>query len=91
MRCECGREKHPDNKFCLICKDKMDFELSKHIEEGFYGIVGTSDCHKVGICGLCGLDCWVYLEGRCKEPDEMINRFECDEDRGIHNELYGSK
>lgn len=50
-----------------------DDERREHnlLEEALYGMVGTSDCHKVGIWGGCGVDCWVYQEGRCPEPDEI--------------------
>jgi hypothetical protein len=61
-------------------------ELSNRFEEALYGRVGTSDCHKVGIWGGCGLDCWVYQDGRCPEPDEMT--FETEEDRMHHEQLY---
>lgn len=63
--------------------------LSNRIEEALYGRVGTSDCHKVGIMGGCGLDCWVYNDGRCTEPDEMT--FETEEDRENHERLYGKE
>lgn len=60
---------------------------SNRFEEQFYGAIGTSDCHKVGITGGCGLECHVYLDGKCGEPDEM--KLETDEDRELHKELYG--
>lgn len=51
--------------------------------------VGTSDCHKVGIMGGCGLGCWVYQQGRCPEPDEMT--FQTIEDEENHKTIYGTK
>lgn len=63
-------------------------KLHNRIEEALFGRLGTTDCHKVGIMGGCGLDCWVYQDGRCPEPDEMIERFETDEDRDNHEHLY---
>lgn len=39
--------------------------------------------------GGCGLECFVYLEGRCTEPDEMIERLETQEDKEVHERLYG--
>ncbi|WP_214630008.1 hypothetical protein [Paenibacillus agaridevorans] len=66
-----------------------DLKVSNRIEEAMYGAVGTSDCHKVGIWGGCGLDCWVYNEGRCPEPDEMLGIIETDEDKEHHKKLYG--
>ncbi|WP_042165563.1 BC1872 family protein [Paenibacillus gorillae] len=64
--------------------------MDNHLEEAMYGIVGTTDCHKVGIWGGCGLDCWVYLERRCPEPVEILeNKVETDEDRELHERLYG--
>lgn len=65
-----------------------DFRSSVKIEEALFGAIGTSDCHKVGIMGGCGLDCLVYREGKCPEPDEMVDRFECDEDKNNHDLLY---
>jgi len=49
--------------------------------------VGTSECFNVGISGGCGPDCYVYQEGRCDIPGEMIERLDAE---GIkrHNELY---
>lgn len=49
--------------------------------------VGTSDCFNVGISGGCGPECFVYLEGRCSEPQEMVDRLNDDELK-LHNELY---
>lgn len=34
---------------------------------------GLDGCFTVGISGGCGLSCFVYKNGECKEPDEMIN------------------
>lgn len=63
-------------------------KLSVNLEESFYGAIGTDDCHKVGIMGGCGLECWVYLEGRCEVANEMINRLVTQEDKELHNEMY---
>jgi len=49
--------------------------------------VGTSACFNVGISGGCGPDCFVYLEGKCNEPDEMIPRLTRYELKH-HNKLY---
>lgn len=57
-----------------------------HIEERLFGSVGTSDCHKIGIMGGCGLECYVYLDGRCPAPDEM--ELVTEKDRELHNKLY---
>ena len=52
--------------------------------------VGTSECFNVGIAGGCGPDCYIYREGRCDEPGEMLPRLDKE---GIlrHNELYPEK
>lgn len=34
--------------------------------------VGMSGCYVVGMNGGCGLDCPVYLEGDCGEPQEFL-------------------
>jgi hypothetical protein len=49
--------------------------------------VGTDDCFNVGISGGCGPVCFVYLEGRCGEPAEMLPRLTGDELKR-HAELY---
>lgn len=49
--------------------------------------VGTDDCFNVGISGGCGPDCFVYLEGRCGEPQEMIPHL-TDEEKRVHAVLY---
>lgn len=52
--------------------------------------VGTSGCFNVGISGGCGPDCFVYLNGECDEPQEMIERLdECG--LKLHSELYLTK
>jgi len=50
--------------------------------------VGTSECFNVGISGGCGMECFVYLKGECKEPDEMVDRFSHKDEIERHNELY---
>ena len=49
--------------------------------------VGTDACFNVGMSGGCGPDCFVYLEGECHEPQEMVSQLDAD---GIktHNKLY---
>lgn len=34
---------------------------------------GLDGCFTVGISGGCGLNCFVYKNGECKEPDEFID------------------
>jgi hypothetical protein len=49
--------------------------------------VGTSKCFNVGISGGCNPECFVYLKGKCKEPQEMIERLD-SEGLKLHNLLY---
>jgi hypothetical protein len=49
--------------------------------------VGTSECFNVGISGGCNPECFVYLKGKCKEPQEMIERLD-SEGLKLHNLLY---
>lgn len=49
--------------------------------------VGMSGCYVVGLNGGCGIECPVYLEGDCGEPQEMVGLF--DEDLTRHIDLYG--
>jgi len=67
------------------------FEMALRFEEKMYGAVGTSDCHKVGISGGCGLECWVYLDGRCEVHDEMVSQIETEEEKQEYEELYGGE
>jgi hypothetical protein len=32
--------------------------------------VGTNACFNIGISGGCGIDCFEFQRGRCKEPEE---------------------
>lgn len=41
------------------------------LDEMFYGSLSASDCEKVGMWGGCGVSCFVYQEGRCKNPEEI--------------------
>lgn len=49
--------------------------------------VGTSECFNVGISGGCGTECFVYLKGKCGEPQEMLNGMS-EEEKVIHFNLY---
>lgn len=49
--------------------------------------VGTSACFNVGISGGCGLECFVYLSGKCGKHDEMYP-FATVEDEERHLKLY---
>lgn len=57
---------------------------------GYYP-AGLDGCFTVGISGGCGTECWVYLEGKCKEPQEMIPRLETDEEKEEYRLMYGVK
>ena len=50
--------------------------------------VGMSGCYVVGLNGGCGLDCPVYLEGDCGEPQEFEGHFDTDKQESLHRELY---
>lgn len=52
--------------------------------------VGTSECFNVGISGGCGPSCYIYREGRCSEPQEMIPRLDA-EGMKTHEQLYPPK
>lgn len=53
--------------------------------------VGTSECFNVGISGGCGPDCFVYLKGKCSEPQEMVERLDGEEEIQRHYDLYGGR
>jgi len=50
-------------------------------------------CHRIGISGNCGLRCEVFLDGKCKEPDELILYYlesdACQEDKEALAMAYG--
>lgn len=50
--------------------------------------VGTSECFNVGISGGCGLDCYIYREGRCESSSEMISELKGQDQLEQHYELY---
>ncbi len=50
--------------------------------------VGTDDCFNVGMSGGCGPECFVYLEGRCSEPQEMMPQLVGEDELARHEELY---
>ncbi|MGG4504074.1 hypothetical protein [Paenibacillus polymyxa] len=51
---------------------------------------GLDGCFTVGISGGCGPDCWVYQNGECGEPNEMLDRLTSDE-LEEHYQLYPRK
>lgn len=52
--------------------------------------VGTDGCFNVGISGGCGVKCYVYQEGDCGEPQEMVPLLIDMVEIARHNELYGT-
>lgn len=68
-------------------EESRDYANALH-SSGYYP-AGLDGCFTVGISGGCGLDCWVYQEGKCDTHVEMIDRLETDEDREGYEELYG--
>ena len=68
-------------------EESRDYANALH-SSGYYP-AGLGGCFTVGISNGCGLDCWVYLEGKCEEHIEMISRLETDEDKEEYEELYG--
>jgi len=62
--------------------------------------VGTSGCFNVGISGGCGPECFVYQNGECDVPEEMVEHigtkyidWTIEQHREIYpiNETIGSK
>jgi len=64
--------------------------LKKEIlkEEEIYGSLFASDCHKVGIIGGCGLECWIYQEGNCEYHKEQLDILKTESGITNHNILY---
>lgn len=56
-----------------------------------YPIADSNSCFSIGMSGRCGLQCKIYLEGKCEIPDEMGDRLETFEDIMLHTELYLEK
>lgn len=49
-----------------------------------------SECFNVGMSGGCGPECYICLEGRCAEPQEMLPRLD-DQGIALHYNLYAEK
>jgi hypothetical protein len=49
--------------------------------------VGTNGCFNVGISGGCGPECYVYQDGECECPGEMVERLN-EEELKQHNQIY---
>lgn len=45
------------------------------------------ECFNVGMSGGCGPECYIYLEGRCGEPQEMLPRLDAQR-LAMHSDLY---
>jgi hypothetical protein len=53
--------------------------------------LGMSDCEVVGISGMCGLECCVYQDGECSEPEEFLEHKAKDmtwDDLANHYDMY---
>ncbi len=51
--------------------------------------VGMGTCMIVGINGGCGLECPAYLSGECENDGEMYHDDMTDEEKSLHNDIYG--
>lgn len=51
--------------------EKESREFANVLAKGNYPI-GLDGCFTVGISGGCGVDCFVYQDGECKNPEEFI-------------------
>lgn len=74
------------HKKVATMRDVTDMGNAMAQIDGHYP-VGMSGCYVVGLNGDCGLDCPVYLDGECGEPNEF-NTF-TPEEKKVHIELYG--
>lgn len=85
------RDSADEMKLLFQAPPKNEIEALQHgnalANTGNYP-VGTSECFNVGISGGCGPDCFVYLNGKCEEPQEMLPRLDPDGQK-VHRELYG--
>jgi hypothetical protein len=48
----------------------------------------TDGCFHVGISGGCSPECFIYLDGKCKCPGEMVDRLDPD-GKKTHLSIYG--
>lgn len=51
---------------------------------------GLDGCFTVGISGGCGTKCFVYQDGKCDVPEEMIERLKTVEEKEESKSLYGA-
>ncbi|MEC2463409.1 hypothetical protein P9X10_00660 [Bacillus cereus] len=68
---------------------------SKEESQDYRNALGTgnyplsvTDCETVGLSGGCGIECHVYLDGKCEVHEEMIDSLETVEDKETYKELY---
>lgn len=56
---------------------------------GYYP-AGLDSCFCVGISGGCGLECFVYQNGECRNPDELYDNCinKDSEEEKEHFEMY---
>lgn len=90
---ELSQGSYDESNIYSMCKPPMNEEESYQYgnalaNSGNYP-VGLSGCFTVGISGGCGLECYVYQNGECKEHTEMIDRLETEDDKEEYEELYG--
>lgn len=68
------RNSADEKKLFLNSPPKNKEEASQHgnalASTGYYPF-GTSDCFNVGISGGCGVDCFVFVDGQCGDPQEF--------------------
>lgn len=68
-------------------KESIDYGNALY-SDGHYP-AGLKGCFTVGISGGCGTSCYVYLEGKCECPEEMVERLSTEEETETHLKLYG--
>lgn len=57
---------------------------------GDYPII-TDGCFHVGMSGGCGVECYLYERGDCRNHQEMMDRLENQEEWDQYHELYSEE
>jgi hypothetical protein len=55
----------------------------------YYPVADSENCFDIGTSGKCGLDCQLYINGKCEIHIEMVYRFTTLEELKEYEDIYG--
>ena len=74
------------NEFSVPVNDEEVLQHGNFLADSGNYPVGTSACFNIGISGGCGIECFEFQRGRCKEPVEGFYNWEMTDEEIL--ELY---